>query len=371
MNISVDKSRVAIAEQAAAWFVTHRAAPLDERQRLQFFAWLKASPIHVEEYLSIAALESSLSAATEDPEISLDALLEAAHRDTPAQVVDLRSGRPASARPPEHTRRSNSWWVGAAALAGIGMVAAVLVWALGEGQWLSLPKTYQTTHGGQGMWQLADGSVLHLNTDSSVTVRFSEHERLVTLRQGQALFEVAHEAVRPFRVNSGDSSTVAVGTEFDVYRRGDATQITVVKGRVLVYPGPLSVSSSASMAGDEHSLSVSAGQQTTVRSGVMPTAPVNADLSRAVAWLERQIVFDQQPLDEVAGEFNRYNGISFEIDDPKLRTLPVSGVFDAYDPASFAAFLGSLDGIRVEWQGKLIRVTNAVAYHSQEKIHSH
>jgi len=47
-------------------------------------------------------------------------------------------------------RRSNSWWVGAAALAGIGMVAAVLVWALGEGQWLSLPKTYQTTHGGQG-----------------------------------------------------------------------------------------------------------------------------------------------------------------------------------------------------------------------------
>jgi len=151
------------------------------------------------------------------------------------------------------------------------------------------------------MWQLADGSVLHLNTDSSVTVRFSEHERLVTLRQGQALFEVAHEAVRPFRVNSGDSSTVAVGTEFDVYRRGDATQITVVKGRVLVYPGPLSVSSSASMAGDEHSLSVSAGQQTTVRSGVMPTAPVNADLSRAVAWLERQIVFDQQPLDEVPG----------------------------------------------------------------------
>jgi transmembrane sensor len=370
MNITDDKSRAAITDQAAAWFVTHRAGALDERQRTQFFVWLKASPIHMEEYLSIAALESSLGAATEDPETSLESLLEAARRDTSAQVLDLRSGLAASARPPQRARASNPWWLGAAALAGIGMVAAVLVWAFGEGQWLTLPKSYETTHGGQGTWQLADGSVLHLNTDSSVTVRFSDHERLVTLRQGQALFEVAHEAARPFRVSAGDSSTVAVGTEFDVYRRGDATQITVVKGRVVVYPGA-SAPATAGMAGDEHSLSVSAGQQVTVRSGILPAAPINADLRRAVAWLERQIAFDQQPLDEVAEEFNRYNRISFEIDDPRLRALPVSGIFDAYDPASFAAFLGSLDGVRVERLGTLIRVTNAVADQDSKRPQSH
>jgi transmembrane sensor len=370
MNITDDKSRTAIADQAATWFVTHRAGPLDERQRTQFFAWLKASPIHMEEYLSIAALESSLGAATDDPDTSLEVLLEAARRDTSAQVLDLRSGRSAGARAPERTRGSNPWWLGAAGLAGIGMVAAVLVWAFGAGQWLNLPKTYETTHGGQATWQLADGSVLHLNTDSRVTVRFTDHERLVTLRQGQALFEVAHEAARPFRVSAGDSSTVAVGTEFDVYRRGDATQITVVKGRVLVYPGP-SAPASAGTVADEHSLSVSAGQQVTVRSGILPTAPVSADLHRAVAWLERQIAFDQQPLDEVAGEFNRYNRISFEIDDPKLRALPVSGVFDAYDPTSFAAFLGSLDGVRVERLGTLIRVTNAVVVQDQKRAQSH
>jgi transmembrane sensor len=370
MTITDDTSRVAIADQAAAWFVTHRAGPLDERQRTLFFAWLKASPIHMEEYLSIAALESSLGAATEDPDTTLEALLEAARRDHSAEVIDLRSGRAVRGLQLGRARRSNPWWLGAATLAGIGMVAAVLVWAFGEGQWLNLPKSYETTHGAQGVWQLADGSVLHLNTDSSVTVRFTDHERLVTVRQGQALFEVAHESARPFRVSAGESTTVAVGTEFDVYRRGDATQITVVKGRVVVYPGA-TAPAATSMTGNEQSLSVGAGQQVTVRSGILPSAPINADLRSTVAWLERQIAFDQRPLDEVAGEFNRYNRISFEIEDPKLRMLPVSGVFDAYDPASFAAFLGSLDGIRVERLGTLIRVTNAVADQDRKKAQSH
>ena len=125
------------------------------------------------------------------------------------------------------------------------------------------------------------------------------------------------------------------------------------------------------MAGNEHSLSVSAGQQVTVRAGVLPAAPSSADLRRAVAWLERQIAFDQQPLDEVAAEFNRYNRISFEIEDPRLRTLPVSGVFDAFDPTSFAAFLGSLDGVHVERLGTLIRVTNAAADQDHKRAQSH
>jgi transmembrane sensor len=311
-----------------------------------------------------------LGAATEDPDTTLEALLDAARRDRSAEIVDLRSGASLGRARPERRRYSNPWWLGGTALAGLGMVAAVLVWAFSDGQWLSLPKSYATTHGGQATWQLADGSVLHLDTDSSVSVRFTAHERHVTLRQGQALFEVAHESGRPFRVSAGESSTVAVGTEFDVYRRGDATQVTVVKGRVLVYP-EASIPASAGMTGDSQSLSVAAGQQVTVRSGILPAAPISADLRRTVAWLERRIAFEQQPLGEVAEEFNRYNRISFEINDPKLRTLPVSGVFDAYDPASFAAFLGSLDGIRVERLGTLIRVTNAAADQDRKRAQSH
>ena len=63
---------------------------------------------------------------------------------------------------------------------------------------------------------LADNSVLHLNTDSSVTVRYSKTERLVTLTSGEAVFEVAHESGRAFRVLAGGAEVVALGTKFDV-----------------------------------------------------------------------------------------------------------------------------------------------------------
>ena len=64
--------------------------------------------------------------------------------------------------------------------------------------------------------RLADGSVLYLNTDTAVTIRYSRTERLVVLKSGQAGFEVAHDPNRPFRVFAGPAEAVAHGTEFDV-----------------------------------------------------------------------------------------------------------------------------------------------------------
>ena len=80
------------------------------------------------------------------------------------------------------------------------------------------------------------------------------------------------------------------------------------------------------------------------------------DVQQAVAWLKRRIAFEQRPLGEVANEFNRYVAIRIEIDDPVLRILPISGVFDAYDVDSFSAFLQTLDGVRVERAATRIRV---------------
>ena len=58
--------------------------------------------------------------------------------------------------------------------------------------------------------------MLHLNTDSAVTVRYGKKERLVMLTSGEADFEVAHEPERAFRVFAGSAEVVAVGTKFDV-----------------------------------------------------------------------------------------------------------------------------------------------------------
>jgi transmembrane sensor len=189
--------------------------------------------------------------------------------------------------------------------------------------------------------------MLHVNTDTAVTVRFSSAERMLDVDHGQVAVEVAHDDHRAFRVHAGSTDAVAVGTEFDVYRRPGSTLITVLSGQVAVSVGQFAPRSTAP-AGPPSDLRVDAGQQVSVNAGVLPSAAEPTDVRETTAWLDRKIVFDQRPLGAVADEFNRYNDIPFTIDDPALRSLTISGAFNAADTDSFAAFLESLDGVRVE-----------------------
>jgi transmembrane sensor len=356
-DVTTDQQiRAAITQRAADWFVANRAGPLGDGERAAFFAWLKASPIHVEEYLGVAKLERGLTAATDDPSMTLDALLEMARQDQSGHVVDLI---PATET---HSARGRTWsrragW-GVAAVITLTVGALWMQSTMRDGQWLGLPKTYQTAHGAQAAWHLADGSVLHLNTDSAVTVRYSSTERLLTLDRGEAMFEVAHDTRRAFRVLADSTSAVAVGTQFDAYRRPDSTQITVIAGQIAVFDGKAAPAIPASAAAPSV-LRVSAGQQVRVIAGVLPAAPTNINLGEVMAWLQRKIVFDQRPLGEVADEFNRYNTIQFSIDDAALRAMRIGGVFDAADTESFAAYLESLEGVRVQRRAALIQVSRS------------
>jgi Sigma-70 region 2 len=103
-------------------------------------------------------------------------------------------------------------------------------------------------------------------------------------------------------------------------------------------------------------LRVNAGYQVRVDTDGVSAQPVPVNVQQTVAWLQRQIAFEQRPLGEVADEFNRYASSPIEIDDAALRALPISGVFDAYDIDSFVAFLQTLDGVRVERTNARIRV---------------
>jgi transmembrane sensor len=347
MSSSDAQIRSAITQVAADWYAAHRSGPLAEAERAAFLAWLKASPIHIEEYLGVAALERTLGAATDDPSLSVDALVEMARRDpTGGGVVDLAGP---SVRYPTQVRPARRYWRGiaAAASACVCVAGIIIVWPMRGGHGVVGIKAYRTTHGEQGVWPLADGSTLHVNTDTAVTVRYSATERLVEVDHGQVSLAVAHDDGRPFRVRAGSTDTVAVGTEFDVYRRPDATLITVVTGQVAVSVSPLAPSRTA-RAGLPVGLRVSAGRQVRVVAGKLPSASEPTDLRETTAWLERKIVFEQRPLGAVADEFNRYNNKPFTIDDPALRRLPISGTFNAADTDSFAAFLESLDGVRVE-----------------------
>jgi transmembrane sensor len=346
MTASDAQIRSAITQVAADWYAAHRSGPLPESDRAAFLAWLKASPIHIEEYLGVAAVERTLGEASEHPTMSVDAVVAMARGDPAGNVVDIAG--PSLSREPAPVRRAPRYWRSIAATACAGVAGIFVLWLMRDGRGLDGVKTYRTNHGEQKVWALTDGSTLHVNTDTAVTVRFSPAERLLEVDHGQVAVDVAHHDGRPFRVHAGSTDAVAIGTEFDVYRQPDATQITVVTGQVAVSVGRFAPPRTGGSPESPSGLRVGAGRQVRVVAGRLPSASEPTDLRETTAWLERKIVFDQRPLGAVADEFNRYNDIPFAIDDPALRNLLISGTFDAADIDSFAAFLESLNGVRVE-----------------------
>ena len=354
MTPSDEQIRMAIAEQASEWFVENRDGPLDREARSRFMAWLKTSPVHVGEYLAIAGLARDLATAVSTTEIPLEPLLARARAETD-QVVTLDPSALGHAPPTTRPRWSRVWSFAAAA--ALALVALTTLWLARDGERFGLPKVYSTAHGEQSERVLPDGSVLHLNTDSQVTVRYSRHDRVINLDRGEALFQVKHEYTRGFRVATGNAQVLDVGTQVDVYRKSEAVLVTVVEGTVAVYAGPPQSTPNA--------LRLGAGFQVQVRGQV--GVPRRVDVRAAVAWLERQIAFEDQPLGEVADQFNRYGGVALEIDDDTVRGLRISGVFDAYDTDSFAAFLQTLNGVVVQKTPTRIRVRSLASINREQQ----
>ena len=151
-------------------------------------------------------------------------------------MVTLEPSAPGKAPPTTRPRRLRARPLAAAA--ALAFLALTTLWLTRDGERYGLPRTYSTAHGEQIERPLPDGSLLHLNTDSKVTVRYSRRERVVELDRGEALFKVAHDnAQRGFRVAAGNAQVLDVGTQFDIYLKPGAVLVTVVEGIVAVYAG--------------------------------------------------------------------------------------------------------------------------------------
>ncbi len=358
MDSHKEKTRTAIAEEASEWLVSNDDGPLDVRDSAALAAWFKTSPVHIEEFLGVAAVTSDLKLARSDPQYSLEAILARARAEADTPVQSLR---PHAIRP-DRVRPSGRWFLAAATMAACALLSVVtlLVWSPRPTEHSAVPDNvvafhFETRHGEQLTQRLADKSVLHLNTDSALDVRYSKSARLVTLKSGQATFEVAHEAQREFRVHAGSADVIDLGTQFDVRLDEDSTVVTVVEGRVTV--GPTQLSQSQSQTQSLPFIELNADQQIRVTKESWPATPEAVDAKRATAWLHRQIVFDHEPLERVAAEYNRYSSKPIEIATASLRSLEISGAFATDDTDAFIAFLRSLKGVRVEVTETRIRVS--------------
>ena len=225
------------------------------------------------------------------------------------------------------SRRSLMFGAMAAASAA---VAATVGWRL-----LDNVALYRTGIGERRVVALQDGSKVTLNTASTVEVAFTAHERRVRLVRGEALFEVAHDASKPFLVDAGAARFRALGTAFNVRVRPDVVELTVTQGVVAVVAGEAGVAQAPAAK-------IVAGGGAVVRSGaVAPTALDDQHLRQRTAWQEGVLEFDGESLAQVVGEFNRYRRQPIVIGDARLESLRIGGRFEVDEADRFLTALTS------------------------------
>jgi transmembrane sensor len=232
----------------------------------------------------------------------------------------------------------------ASAAAVLVAIGAVLLW-----QSYHHFDVYRTQAGERRTETLSDGSEITLDSNSEVRVRYSKHSRELVLASGQALFNVAHDVLRPFSVAADRHEIVATGTSFNVDLLGPQLLVTLLEGHVIVVPhdgdrdwsggsGDVPSGNGVLPGPDPPAarIEMDAGEQLTVSSRDAPRITrVNVD--HAVAWEKGSLVFKDEPLASVVRRVGRYSEHRIVIADESTANLRVSGVFREGDVEGFVS----------------------------------
>lgn len=245
---------------------------------------------------------------------------------------------------PEQFRSARSGWQTRRGLIGGGLVGSAA--AAAAGVWIFAGATqYVTKRGEIRVIPLSDGSVVTLNTASRITVRYSSGTRRISLQEGEALFDVAKDAARPFLVAAGDLTVRAVGTSFAVRRIGGAPM------QVLVREGIVDVSADGSPGAPAVRLTANMRA-----SGPRAENVTTADLGRELLWREGRIAFEGETLAVAAAAFARYSDVRIVIADPVLANEAISGMYASSDPVGFVRAVAKAFGARVEVLEREVRL---------------
>lgn len=190
--------------------------------------------------------------------------------------------------------------------------------------------------------RLDDGSTLSLNTDTQVQVAYSADQRSVTLMQGEAFFNVAPDPARAFVIDTGEQIIRVLGTQFNVRKRDDeaVVQIAVVEGQVTVRQQAKNDEASENLlvAGDIGAF----GEQSQLIS-----QNKDGQVNKSQSWRHGIFRFDNESLEHVVREFNRYRNQKILIADTEANELRISGVFQLANDTTILSALESSLPIRV------------------------
>ena len=305
------------AEQAVAWMVRLRSGRDDARQQALFQQWLGDDPANVHAWEQLQrGLGEHFEVVRRAPGALRDTLLQ-----------------------PEVGRRDVL-----RAMAGLSVLGGSLWFAASSDTGQALTADLRTGTGERRSLTLADGSRLTLNADSAVDLAFSGSHRLVRLRRGGLVVQVAADPSRPFIVRSAQGDVRALGTRFLVEQLADATRVVVLEHAVR-----------ASLPNGTE-LDLAEGQAALLHA--QRIEPLAAGQAYRADWVQGHLSVLDEPLALVIDALRPYRP-GFVRVSPQVRNLRVQGVFPLDDSERTLAALEETMPISVKRYGAWLTLIEA------------
>lgn len=294
--MSVSGDHTGRARTAAEWFAHLQRDEVSSENWATFLEWLEASPQNQVEFRRVEQLWILLGEVVRNERMA-------------------EESRQILAREAPSVKPRARFHISLALAASLVLVVFAGLWAGG----LSAIQEVRTAVGEQKSLTLADGSRVTVNANTSLRIDYRLGRRNITLEQGEALFEVAHDQSHPFTVRTTQALVTAVGTEFAVAQYGNRIHVDVLEGRVLAKAenGSRSRSPPVMLAAGEAG-QLSDGDTTWTRS--------QADVARIRKWQAKRLEFRQATLEAIVAEFNKNSDVQIVLGDHHVAALRVSGI---------------------------------------------
>lgn len=307
MNLVQDSAPISpsIVEAAITWHVRHNSGLMCEVEQADLTLWLAEHPDHARAWQRLQRMSEHLYTGVSQL--------------APTIVNSILK------RLPDLKRRK------ALRLLSLALVSSGSLY-LGRNQLhdTAFPADYSTATGKRREVRLADGTLLQLNTDSAVDIRFDAASRRIRLRRGDIHIATGRDpAGRPFRVEARDGTLVPVGTQFTVSQLDDGTLLGVNEGAVDVL---------RSGVGD--ALRVESGQQLAF-GGSTGALQQPLDESRQ-AWTVGMISAENRRLDDLLAELARHHRGHLGC-TPQAGELRITGTWPLLGNDPSEAVLASLE----------------------------
>lgn len=206
-----------------------------------------------------------------------------------------------------------------------------------------------TNKGQRASLSLADGSRIILAPASHLryAADFGPGSRDVYL-DGEAYFQVVHDAQHPFIVHTATAVTRDIGTKFIVHQYGGDTTV-----RVVVAQGSVELRADQLPAGRRGAVLIAGQMGRLARNGITWIQPV-ADVARYLAWTDGRLVFDDTPLGQAVPQLERWYDIEISLTDSSLEGRRLSGSFKDEPVSEVMQNIAFALDLHVEHQGHVI-----------------